>query len=43
MFRKRHVHIGPAELPMGPSNALSFYRKDRHVHAGLGARASRRS
>jgi hypothetical protein len=36
MFRKRHVHIGPAELTMGPSNALSFYGKDRHVHGGIG-------
>jgi hypothetical protein len=25
MFRKRHVHIGPANLTMAPGEAFSFY------------------
>ncbi len=36
MFRKRHVHIGPADLTMAPGEAVSFYGKDRHVHGVLG-------
>jgi hypothetical protein len=43
MFRKRHVHIGPAELTMGPSNALSFYGKYRRAHGVWPACASRSS
>jgi len=41
MFRKRHVHIGPADLTMAPGEAVSFYGKDRHVHGVSGSRASR--
>jgi hypothetical protein len=41
MFRKRHVHIGPANLTMAPGEAVSFYGKDRYVHGVLGSRASR--
>ena len=36
MFRKRHVHIGPADLTMVPGEAVSFYGKDRHVHGLIG-------
>ena len=43
MFRKRHVHIGPADLTMAPGDAISFYGKDRHVHGVLGvARVAQR-
>src|ERR1700730_7700118 len=43
MFRKRHIHIGPAELTMAPGEAVSFYGKDRYVHGVLGvARVAQR-
>ncbi len=41
MFRKRHIHIGPADLTMAPGGAVSFYGKDRHVHGVLGGRTRR--
>jgi plastocyanin len=37
MFRKRHVHIGPADLTIAPGDAVSFYGKDGRVHGVLGA------